>query len=153
MNIQYSIPQLKGLLSIPGRHGLGQIGEYVASLLLKASGYDISHNHCDQRGDLIAWHPSGKTYRVEVKTARKSSDGAWRFCLWKKGKTDYRHSDFIVLLAVTKSGDCIPFVIPTSDIKKKITVIAITSNPRTYGGKWSIYRQSLHEGLQLCRIN
>lgn len=142
MNIYNSIPQLQGFLSEPGRNGIGKLGERLAALLLEQNGYIVSHQRVGQRkGDLKVIDPDGQIHRIEVKTARRSKDRKWRFLLYKSGEQDYRNSDYVLLLAVTRSGDTVPFLIPVADLKQPRSIICISSNPRRYSGKWAAYRQ------------
>lgn len=141
MNIYDSIPRLQGFLSNPNRHGIGTLGEMVAAKLLEKSGYTVSHTHVgQQRGDLRAVDQDGQVHHIEVKTARRGKDRKWRFLLYKKGCTNFKHADWLILLAVTASGDTVPFVIPVADLSKRSSII-ISSNPRDYAGRWSAYRQ------------
>lgn len=87
--------------------------------------------------DITALSPNGKVINIEVKTARKNKDGKWRFTLYKRNHTNHRVSDYVILIAIGQSSSI--FVIPTNDIKDR-TSIAITSNPKTYAGKFAAYR-------------
>jgi len=124
MNIYHSLPRLRGVLANPNTRALGTLGEYAAMCLLRNAGYTVSNTRPGQhRGDLRVIDPeTGEVLIVEVKTARQNSSKKWSFCLFREGKTDYRHADILIALAVLKSGDVIPFVIPTSAIpfRKKL---------------------------------
>lgn len=142
MNIYNSIPTLKGLLTNPGRNGIGKLGERLAMLILETNGYTVSHTqHRQRRGDLRVIDADGQIHRVEVKTARRGKDKKWRFLVYKRGEQDYRDADYLLLLAVTASGETVPFIIPVADIDQR-SIICISSNPRTYAGRWAAYRQS-----------
>lgn len=150
-NIYKRIPTLKGILASPGRNGIGRLGEHLACLLLEKRGYKCSFaQKGSKRGDLRVVDPeTGAVQRVEVKTARKSSDGKWRFLLWKKDKQDYRHADYILLLAVWISGEVTCFTIPVADLGER-SQICISSHPLHYTGRWATYRQT-PSGLSLNR--
>lgn len=153
MKIQQALPELFNELSIPGRKGIGHLGEVVAAKLLERGGYEVSFARQGQkRGDLRAVDQlTGVVTKVECKTARRSVDGKWRFTLTStgNGKTDYRHSDVVVLLAVhPKTGSVTPFVIPVAAMGDRCQ-ICISSQPDTYAGKWAGYRQSAGRGLTL----
>lgn len=142
MNIYKSIPHLQGCLIQPGRNGIGQLGETLAALLLEKNGYQVTHTRIGQRrGDLQVIDTDGQIHRIEVKTARRSKDKKWRFLLYKQGEQDYRDADFVLLLAVTASGQTIPFLIPTAEIGQR-SIICITSNPRQYTGRWAAFRRT-----------
>ena len=132
-------------LSRATAYAAGRRGEHVAAYLLEQTGrYDVAITDKYHNGDLLAIdHESGEMIVVEVKTARRGNDGKWRFTLWKKGSQNHRHSDVVLLMAVLKSGRCVPFVIPVHDVRDR-TFIAITSHPENYGGRWSQYRQHTH---------
>lgn len=134
---------LKGILASHGRNAIGRLGEHLAYLLLEQCGYRCSFTRQgQQRGDLRVVDPaSGVIHRVEVKTARRASDHKWRFLLWKKGHQDYRHADFVLLLAVWISGEVTPFVIPVADLGER-SQICISSHPLHYTGCWATYRQT-----------
>lgn len=139
---QLTLPKLTFYLSDESRKGIGVMGEVMAAQLLEKAGYAVSFTqHRQKRGDLRVVAPkTGEIKRVEVKTARRTTDGKWRFLLWKKGCTDYRHADVVILLAVLKSGRAVPFVIPVDDLGERAQV-AITSHPENYSGRWAQYRQ------------
>jgi len=133
---------LAGMMQDRSRLALGALGERYAAILFRRAGYEVSHTHRDGRGDLLVYVAAGTKFKVEVKTARQNAEGRWRFCLYKSdkhGRTDYHDSDFVVLLAVTRSGHAVSFLIPTGDIDAR-TQITFTSNPRTYSGRWATYR-------------
>lgn len=147
MNLYDSIPALTGMLSDPGRNAIGALGERMALLLLQRRGYIVDYVARDRqrRGDLRVVDGDGEVIRVEVKTARQCKDGKWRFLLWKKstpGKSgqDCRDADMLILLAVLKTGDVIPFVIPMAEARER-SQICISSHPETYTGCWSRFRQ------------
>lgn len=127
------------VLSNPSARGVGIAGEQVAEWMLRYSGYHVRKANRHE-GDLVATDPdSGEIARIEVKTARQGRDGKWRFTLYKKGCTNHRHADYVLLLAALKSGRCIPFLCPVGALNQKQAVI--TSHPESYGGKLAQFRQ------------
>lgn len=140
-------PQLPGLLhniAHPSAQALGALGEQLCYHLLTARGYTVSGVHPgEHRGDLRAITPAGEVLRVEVKTARRSRDGKWRFLLRKANKTDCSHSDVVILLCAMKTGYVVPFVIPTPALARRQQA-CITSDPYNYAGKYARYRQPMH---------
>jgi len=122
------------------RRALGALGERMAAHLLTEAGYLVISPKRAHSGDLRAI-VGANGFCVEVKTARKSCDGKWRFTLYKPGHTDFRDSDVVLLLAVLQSGRCIPFAIPVAEIESDRQQICITSHPERYAGRWAIYRQ------------
>jgi Holliday junction resolvase-like predicted endonuclease len=119
------------------------MGEQVAARLLGQSGYSVSFMQARQkRGDLrVVELATGEVHYVEVKTARRGKDGKWRFTLYKKGKTDHRNADFVVLLAILESGRAVPFVIPIVVLEQRKQAV-IGKHPESYVGKLAAYRQS-----------
>ena len=131
------------------KQALGAVGELIAIDLLVSAGYHVRLSKTGaKRGDLTVIDPeTGQTWLVDVKTARRSTDGYFHFCLYKRKKTDYRYSDYVLLLAVNSAGTTVGFLIPREDIKFA-TSLALGKNARTYRGKWAQYRIE-KGGLQL----
>lgn len=141
--MQLTLPGLQVMLSDLSRKGIGTLGERLAGGLLEQSGYEVSYPKIGERcGDIRAVNrATGEIHRVEVKTARRGSDGQWRFNLRKKGHTDITHADQVILLAALPSGRCVPFVIPVTalaDLRQAV----ISSHPESYSGKLAVYRQA-----------
>lgn len=139
---QLALPTMQIYLSDQKRKAIGTMGEITVARMLELSGYEVSFTHVrERRGDLRVYDiQSGEIVRVEVKTARRSKDGKYRFTLFKKGCTDYRDADVVVLLPVLKSGRTVPFVIPVDDLGNR-SQVCITSHPEEYSGMWVKYRQ------------
>lgn len=136
-----SLPHLQRYLSEAGRRGIGRIGEELVYEKLTAKGEAVAFTHPKQRqGDLIVFRESGEVVRIEVKTARRGKDRKWRFTLEKTGCTSAQNADLLVLLAITTSGDFIPFVLPVSAIAGRRHIV-ITSQPERYGGQFAQFRQ------------
>lgn len=134
----YSDYQLRVLASRT-RHALGMIGELYARQLIEQGGYIVKES-TSHNGDLLVIEPdTGETLKIEVKTAKRGKDKKWRFTLWKKGHTNHRNADIVLLLAVTKSGQFVPFVVPVDAIKDK-SQACITSHPVSYAGQYAKYR-------------
>lgn len=140
--VQPTLPGLIRQLSDQKAQAIGMIGEQLVYQALEAAGYrpvTLQHGGCDLRAISPA---TGEIFCVEVKTSRRGKDGRWRFKLYKAGHTDHRKSQVVVLLAITLSGDVIPFVIPTSELQNQRQAV-ISSDPRTYSGRLAAYRQKL----------
>lgn len=139
--LQYSLPGFEMALADHSHTAIGMMGERWLMTKLAAQGLHVSLTQPgERRGDLRVVNPStGEVRLVEVKTARKGRDGKWRFTLVKKGHTDHRRADVIVLLAVTASGKVIPFIVPVSDLAAKHHAV-ITSHPAQYAGRLAKYR-------------
>lgn len=130
------------------RVSLGAWGENVARNLLVRSGYAVQPSPYGYPGDLLVKHRlTGELIILEVKTARRCSDGKYRFTLWKDGHTDHRKADAVILLPVLESGRVVPFVIPVSFLAV-YSQVSITSHPESYSGKLARFRQST-DGLCL----
>jgi hypothetical protein len=124
-------------VEILNRRTLGRLGEFTVWNALEASGYQVRRARMFQ-GDLRVIAPDGEIFNVEVKTARPGADGKWRACLYKRGCTDHKHADIVVLLAVC-GVQAVPFVIPVKDLPGRSCVI--TSSPQRYAGRLAAYRQ------------
>lgn len=86
---------------------------------------------------------SGEVFNIEVKYARQGKDGKYRATTYKVGSQDHSKSDYIVFLCQPphKGGTCIPFIIPVEEFGDKHHIV-ITSNPVTYSGRYSKYRNA-----------
>lgn len=138
---QLSLPKMYAA-AYKTRHGVGFLGEGICMAELQKSGYSVSKAG-RHKGDVRAVHPeTGEIILVEVKTSKKGKDGRWRFTLFSKTNTascDHNHSDVVILIAITKSGQPVFFSIPVEDIPHCHS-ICIPSNPRDYAGKYARYR-------------
>jgi hypothetical protein len=121
---------------------VGLAGEIAVAHAFEANGYEAEIEH--ERGDLRVTDERGQIHRVEVKTARRGTDGRWRFNLYKKGSQDHRGADYVVLLALAKTGHGVPFVLPIAACRDKHH-ISIATWPLFYRGQWSPYRQSMRK--------
>lgn len=147
--LQFNQPALPGFSSLVHpvrRHTLGSLGEITVHKALEAAGYQVRAGRRSE-GDLhVTDRPTGQVLRVEVKTALRSSDRKWRFTLWVAGRTDYRHSDVVILLAVLEDFRYIPYAIPVADLGQR-SQLCITSHPASYAGWLAPYR--LNPGANL----
>lgn len=94
--------------------------------------------------DIIATNKStGEKIRIEVKFASQGKDGKYRATTIKKNCTDHRKSDFIIFVCQNPldGGNCTSFIIPSEEQGEK-TFLCVTSNPVTYNGKLSVYRNA-----------
>lgn len=120
---------------------VGAVGEKIAAHLLERSGYFIRVPDRRHAGDLHAIIPdTGQLVKIEVKTARRSKDKKWRFTLFKRGHTDARHSDVVMLLAASPAGFVTSFLVPAYFFAGQRQAV-ITSNPLHYAGKLAQFRQ------------
>lgn len=147
---QFAQPALPGFASLvyptPRRFMLGHMGEMTVQNALNAAGYQARKGRHNE-GDLhVVDRSTGQILYVEVKTAMRSTDRKWRFTLFVRGKTDYRHSDVIVLLAVLDDFTYVPYAIPVPDLGSR-SQLCITSHPATYAGWLAPYR--LNPGANL----
>jgi hypothetical protein len=112
----------------------GKLGEKYVCQLFTNMGWESVLGGVNDLTTII----NGRSVNIEVKTANKNKDNTWRFTLYKKDHTDHKTSDYVILVALTGYSPVL-FVIPTDHIKDRNTV-AISSNPRTYTGKFAQYR-------------
>jgi hypothetical protein len=80
---------------------VGLYGETWAAAALENAGYIVRAPDGTKRGDLAVVNVStGESIRVEIKTARRGSDGTYRFCLERaigaRVCTSAQHSDFAI---------------------------------------------------------
>lgn len=135
----------KDMLANKQAKSVGMYGETWACSQLERGGYMVERQKEGGKcGDLRAVDKeTGEIFRVEVKTSRRGKDGVYRFCLERQVGarvcTSIHHSDFVILLAVTKMGTIYPFVLPVVDGMPKH--ISITTHPTTYTGKYARFRQ------------
>lgn len=142
IGVQLSLPEITSLLST-SHNSIGNMGEAWLAQKLQQRGYLVRTDH--ERGDLTAIDRHGVIFCVEVKTARATVDGSYRFTLRKKSKTgqvkaDHRKADIIALLCVMPSGSIVPFIVPISFLYWN-SGASIASNPRTYAGRLAQWRQ------------
>lgn len=139
---QPALPELAAMVNTkPSRNALGWMGEVTIQRQLEAAGYQVRLARRGE-GDLHVVDPhTGWVLRIEVKTAMRSTDRKWRFTLWSKGRTNYRNSDVVILLAVLDDYQYIPYTIPVANLGQR-SQLCITSNPQSYKGWLSVYRLS-----------
>jgi len=122
----------------------GSLGEELVMAMLNARGYSASRQIGKMRGDLrVVDLTSAEVLRVEVKTACANIRGKYQFLLRKKdryGGTNCGHADFVILLAVTRSGGCSLFVFPSEVLPGR--QVTICGNPFLYNGRYSNRRQT-----------
>lgn len=140
---QMTIPQLTAHMSY-NHTAIGVAGEVLVARTLEGMDFQVTVSH--YRGDLTVVTPDGQIVYIEVKTARRAKDGVYRFTLWKRWQgrqcADHHRSDVVILLCVLKTGDAIPFVVPTPVLGNRHSV-GITSFPADYRGWLVPYRQTL----------
>ena len=118
---------------------LGVHGEQVATELFKQNGYRVLRPGI-KSGDLLVVHlETGEVNKIEVKTARRNGQGRWQFNMRKKGHTDARYSDYILLMAVIVSGRVVAFLIPSVEVSAR-SQVTLFSHPDRYAGKYREYR-------------
>jgi hypothetical protein len=122
------------------RNGTGAAGETFAKDLLERSGYDAQKRTERYCGDLRAVEPAtGEFWNIEVKTAKRRPDGRHTFQLMTDSGTDYRYSDYVLLLAICGSGVVVPFLIPVNYLKRR-GAKTITLPKNLNASKWSHFR-------------
>ncbi|MDX2161163.1 MAG: hypothetical protein SF162_07560 [bacterium] len=134
------------MLTAPNAKAFGRMGEQIVFRALERQGYQvITAREREYRGDLVVIDPvTGQVTRIEVKTARPGAQG-YQFCLERHGRyafTTLSHSDVLILMAITRAGLPVPFVIP-AQAYPRIKKLTIASEPTRYAGKYARFRQSL----------
>lgn len=132
------------------RHAVGTLGELIAQKLLKDNGYYVQPVEKGQglAGLRAIDQDTGQVFDVEVKTARRGKDRKWRFKLWKAGHTDHRKADVVILIALTKAGRAVSFIVPCSELTNQKQAV-ITSHPEDYGGKLAKFRRKMGDAVVL----
>ena len=130
------IPIIQEWIQTASSYHLGILGELIAVDWLTNTGYLVER----ARGcDLVAGDTVSKTvYKVEVKTARMSTDGTYQFCLFKRDHTDHKLSEFVVMLCICPDGYIVAFVVPVA-VLLMISKVTIPTDPRTYRGRFARY--------------
>lgn len=132
-------------VSLMSRGEIGNAGEAYAYSEFERAGYAVTRTgHRDKEGDLrVLDTGTGEVWRVEVKSMRRDSRGHYQACLRRQIKarvcTDAAHSQVVLLLAFPKVGAPIPFLIPQAVLMGRSQIV-ISSDPRTYAGKWAKFR-------------
>lgn len=109
--------------------GVGALGEILVTNALRygqgVSCKRVGHTH-SRIGDILV---NGKT-KIEVKTSRPDNRGQYKFCLRKNDKngyTDYRVSDYVLLVCVSACGLIHTFLIETCKLAQRhITISNLT---------------------------
>lgn len=134
----------------------GDLGEQLVAAMLNSRGYSASKQHGRKCGDLrVVDLTTAEILKVEVKTATADKRNKYQFTMKKNdryGGTDCGHSDYVICLAVTRSGACALFVFPSSAVITR--GITVCGNPFEYSGRYSNRRQT-HKNLDLrtCVLN
>jgi len=122
----YTEMKLLGYAMGGSSNALGTAGEIFAYLALRNSGYRALIDHERHYGDIKVTLDDGSILRCEVKTARCNADGRYNFLLHGKrgGKTETLcvEVDFVMILAVSVSGNVRVFIIPRSALGNQSTV-------------------------------
>ncbi len=128
--------------TIQSHTSLGFYGEHYAAWRLFKSGYKVDFLFAGTKsGDLLATDlTTGEITKVEVKTSlRNEATGRFSFCLRKLNKTNYQHSDAVMLVAIDNLRFHHVFVVPV-DAFNGVSYFAFRTNPIVYAGKLDEYR-------------
>lgn len=113
----------------------GYKGEAEVKKALEAQGYIVTYPIGNHSGDLLVTCPdTGNTFKVEVKASNRNQNGGFKFCLYKKGKTDCRHADVIALVFYDKNSTEIRFV--DTLLVCDVQTIGFRTMPKKYTGKY-----------------
>ena len=118
-------------------HVLGAWGESVV-ISLFGSSFIASKETRHFRADVKLISPyTGNIISIEVKTARKGKDGRYKFNLRKNKHTDL-HGDFVILQAISNTGNITQYIIPSALLSGKRQAF-VTDN---YNGQYAKYRNA-----------
>lgn len=131
---------------------VGDYGETYVSNILAYSGYYVQKTaHIAYSGDIRTINPqTGVIATIEVKTAVRDAKGKYKFCLAKPGHTDYRYSDYVILVCLDSYNCHYIYVIPTSCITTNH--LTVTSHPLRYAGKYAKFRVSQKINLEISYL-
>ncbi len=121
---------------------LGYAGERYALTHYQQNGFKVEHQPDGYHFDLLLTCPVKKTtIKIEVKTARKASDGRWHYTLYKKNHADHVTSDYVLLLQISPCGSVTTYLIPTDVLlaKKQVSMSA----SENYTGIYSQYKNTI----------
>lgn len=141
------INQLPLPLELPdpiwSRRTLGLLGELTCLREFQRAGYRAEHSRRLEADIRLVNPRTGEKILVEVKTARRDKRGNYQFCLYRELPrgvvTDYRHADYVVLLALLDGLTAVSFVIPVSAIDAK----QISFKNPLQTRRWAAYRRDL----------
>jgi len=143
------------ILNSPNAKARGTAGEMLARELLLASGYFAGTTRKYGTGDILAFdHKAQRQFKIEVKVSRQGYQGDYKFCLRKEGKggkTDFRKSDVLMLICVSKSGAFTVFCINTVNVGD-VWSITLPGRLTGYAGKYRQYKQSNRKVTLPCDI-
>lgn len=121
---------IANILNSGKSHAIGALGENLVLNGLRRYGLSCwitSHvGHC---GDIR----TKNGLRIEVKTAKQSAKGEYKFCLQKNDKhgyTNYSCVDYVLLQALSINGLIAYYLIPVSELTNKH--ITLGTNSRKY---------------------
>lgn len=120
----------------------GAIAEKAVASQLRKQGFKVKRLRLSGHDLEVTNVKTGEIIKVEVKFSSQNIDGKFRATTIKQGATDHRKSDVIIFVCQPKftGGDCTTFVIP-SNVQGNKTFLCVTSNPETYSGKLSVYKE------------
>lgn len=122
------------------RHERGSAGEFFARKMLERAGYAVERPKKCKQGDLrVVDNNTGEFWNIEVKTARRRPDGKFAFQLVGTGnaRTNCKHADYLMLVAVCGNGIVVTYLIPTRILARRKTITLPKNLNRS---KWADYR-------------
>jgi len=133
----------------------GTAGELLAVELFRHAGYITGHSRHYKSGDAWVYDEiANRKKRLEVKISKVGVNGEYKFCLRKesgKGKTDYRKSDVLVLICLSKSGSFTVFVTNTVNVGD-VWNIGLPGKLAGYAGKYAGWKSSSRKVKLPCDI-
>lgn len=145
--MRFQTADITATLANHKKRAVGKAGELLVKRLFVSAGFDVQPGERG-RGDLIVTCLNcGQRLYVEVKTSRRCCDGRWHFTLRKKGCTDHRNADYVVLVQVMNSGRAIPYVVPIEIVRYQQQAV-ISTAPEKYRGKFLSFMQQGKLSLQ-----
>lgn len=116
---------------------MGRYGEQQVQLFLLMCGFKVEKAKYGC-GDLYVSNENNHLC-LEIKTANKGNEGTYKATLESKTRRGITENVDFVILVTVNNGENIYFIIPAS-VVRGLRAIKITSDPKTYHGKWAQYR-------------
>lgn len=119
---------------------LGAMGEAFARLYFTLCGYAILPKKPKNGDTRIVCPITGVILNVEVKTAQMRKDFKYGFHISDPKRGDYRDSDYLLLICVSRAGNITLYSVPCKEIVGQRTVtIPHIKHLDKYKGRWAKY--------------
>lgn len=119
---------------------MGALGEAFARIYFTLCGYAILPKQPKNGDTRIVCPVTGVILNVEVKTAQMRKDFKYSFHLSDPKRGDYRDSDYLFLICVSRTGNLTLYSVPCKDVVNQRTItIPHIKHLDKYTGRWAKY--------------